>query len=327
MFGARREIDSCVTYISNSMADAPLPDRRRIDTEKLSLVTSLGKGSYGIVYKMENVETKEVFAVKRLKLEKNDNGVDPVFIREVSSLSDLRHKNVVNLIDTHLTKDYLLLIFEFLDTDLDHYITKNYDSMTKELTRSLMHDLLSGVAYCHSYNIVHRDLKPANILIKMSGDGNVTLKVADFGLSKVMQTPKRAHTLRVVTFAFRAPELLLGCAEYDKSIDMWSVGCIFYYMVMGKNAFIAESEVEMIFEVLSRLGTPTEEEWPERKKISFLGPKLPEFKGTGWNEDVKEKFGEDGLDLLNKLLQTNPHKRITADEALKHKYFTGSDSV
>ena len=90
-----------------------------------------------------------------------------------------------------------------------------------------MHQLLSGIAYCHAHRVLHRDLKPQNLLI----DNRGTIKLADFGLARAFSLPVRTYTHEVVTLWYRAPEILLGTKTYSTAVDVWSLGCIFAEMV------------------------------------------------------------------------------------------------
>jgi serine/threonine protein kinase len=97
---------------------------------------------------------------------------------------------------------------------------KRLDGM---LVKSYMHQLLRGIAFCHSHRVLHRDLKPQNLLI----DRNGTLKLADFGLARAFGVPVRTFTHEVVTLWYRAPEILLGGRQYSTPVDIWSVACKF----------------------------------------------------------------------------------------------------
>lgn len=102
-----------------------------------------------------------------------------------------------------------------------------------------MHQLLSGLKYCHDSGIIHRDIKAANVLI----DKNGVLKIADFGLANKYRT-NNPLTNRVVTLWYRAPELLLGAIHYKDGIDLWSAGCLLAEMLAGTAIMPGKTEVK-----------------------------------------------------------------------------------
>ncbi len=95
----------------------------------------------------------------------------------------------------------------------------------------------------HSKNVFHRDLKPQNILINSSG----VVKIADFGLGRIIGSRLTTMSKEIETLWYRSPELLLGTTRYDLSVDIWSIGCIFYELAEGKVLFQTESEIGQIF--------------------------------------------------------------------------------
>ncbi|KAG7442701.1 Pkinase-domain-containing protein [Guyanagaster necrorhizus] len=230
-------------------------------------------GTYGVVYKARDTSTNQIVALKKIRLEAEDEGVPSTAIREISLLKELKDDHVVRLLDIIHADQKLYLVFEFLDVDLKRYMdlaNKNHTPITLEMSKKFLHQLNSGLLYCHSHRILHRDLKPQNLLI----DKHNNLKLADFGLARAFGIPMRTYTHEVVTLWYRAPEVLLGSRHYSTAIDMWSVGAIFAEMAcQGQPLFPGDSEIDQIFKIFRILGTPNEDMWPGVSN-------LPDYKAT-----------------------------------------------
>ncbi|KZT03064.1 Pkinase-domain-containing protein [Laetiporus sulphureus 93-53] len=277
-------------------------------------------GTYGVVYKAEDVTTNQLVALKKIRLEAEDEGVPSTAIREISLLKELKDDNVVRLLDIVHVDTKLFLVFEFLDVDLKRYLeqgNKMGNPITPDIVKKFTYQLSSGLLYCHSHRILHRDLKPQNLLI----DKYDNLKLADFGLARAFGIPMRTYTHEVVTLWYRAPEVLLGSRHYSTAIDMWSVGCIFAEMVMrGHPLFPGDSEIDQIFKIFRVLGTPTDEVWPGVRQ-------LPDYKSTFPNwvpQDLADHvpmLDDDGIELLKMMLIYDTSKRISAKRAIIHPYF------
>jgi len=125
----------------------------------------LGEGTYGKVYLAQDRKTKEYVAMKKMILDTEEEGIPSTAIREISFLKELSdHPNIVKLKDVLYLKSKLYLIFEYLDKDLKAYMDSDAQ-MNIGLVKSYMHQMLKGIAFCHSHRILHRDLKPQNLLI------------------------------------------------------------------------------------------------------------------------------------------------------------------
>jgi len=283
--------------------------------DKYEKQLKVGEGTYGVVYKARDRLTNKLVALKKIRLEHEDEGVPSTAIREISILKELQHPNIVELIDVVHVNQKLFLVFEFLDQDLKKYMD-SVPNLSPALVKSYTRQLLDGLLYCHRRRVLHRDLKPQNLLI----DRNGALKLADFGLARAFCVPVRPYTHEVITLWYRAPEILLGSQQYSVAVDVWSAGCIFAEMITKRPLFPGDSEIDELFRVFRYLGTPTEETWPGCTQLPEYKPNFPKWKA----QDLKSAVpGADSsaIDLLTKMLIYEPGQRISAKAALEHEYF------
>uniref|UniRef100_UPI00358EDA8F cyclin-dependent kinase 1-like n=1 Tax=Myxine glutinosa TaxID=7769 RepID=UPI00358EDA8F len=283
----------------------------------------VGEGTYGVVYKGKHKKTGSIVALKKIKIENEDEGIPSTAIREIALLKELQHPNVVGLKEVLLIvgDSKLYLVFEFLAMDL----RKHLDSLPSgqllhpAVVKKYMNQLLEGIVFCHSRRILHRDLKPQNLLVDTKG----TLKIADFGLARALGIPVRIYTHEVVTLWYRAPELLLGAVRYSTPIDCWSIGTIFAEMAQARALFQGDSQIDQLMVIFRTLGTPTSDVWPGVEHLPDFQQYFPKWKGRGLAEAVSS-LDSQGLDLLTQFLQYDPARRMSAKKALKHPYFESS---
>nr|XP_012309104.1 cyclin-dependent kinase 3 [Aotus nancymaae] len=281
-------------------------------------VEKIGEGTYGVVYKAKNRETGQLVALKKIRLDLETEGVPSTAIREISLLKELKHPNIVRLLDVVHNERKLYLVFEFLSQDLKKYMDSAPGSeLPMHLIKSYLFQLLQGVSFCHSHRVIHRDLKPQNLLINELG----AIKLADFGLARAFGVPLRTYTHEVVTLWYRAPEILLGSKFYTTAVDIWSIGCIFAEMVTRKALFPGDSEIDQLFRIFRILGTPSEAVWPGVTQLPDYKGNFPKWTGKGL-EEIVPNLEPEGKDLLMQLLQYDPSRRITAKTALAHPYFS-----
>ncbi|KAK9788436.1 hypothetical protein WJX73_004917 [Symbiochloris irregularis] len=287
-------------------------------------VEKIGEGTYGVVYRARDVATGQVIALKKIRLEQEEEGVPSTAIREISLLKELRHVNVVRLMDVIHCDRRLYLVFEYLDLDLKRFMdTHPHLCRDHRLIKLYMYQMLEGIAYCHSHRVLHRDLKPQNLLIDRS---NNYLKLADFGLARAFGLPVRAYTHEVVTLWYRAPEILLGAQHYSTAVDLWSIGCIFAELINQKPLFPGDSEIDELFKMFRVLGTPNEQLWPGVSRFPDFKTTFPKWSPRPVSEIVPELEAA-GQDLLFKMLRYEPGQRITARAAMTHPYFADVRSL
>lgn len=291
------------------------------DYEKIE---KIGEGTYGIVYKGKNLTTGKLVAIKKIRMEVQDEGIPSTAIREISLLKELVHPNIVCLQEVLMEESKLHLIFEFLPMDLKKYMESLGDGkqLDSTMVKSLTYQLLVAVLFCHRRRVLHRDLKPQNLLINPKTG---ILKVADFGLGRALGVPVRIFTHEVVTLWYRAPEILLGSQRYSCPVDMWAVGCIFAELANHKPLFQGDSEIDQLYRIFRILSTPTEKTWAGITDLPYYKPVFPNWITNELRSSVKN-LNDDGFDLLMKTLIYDPSARISAKDAVDHRYFNDLDT-
>lgn len=292
------------------------PEARYMRQEKL------GEGTYATVFKGKSRVTGEIVALKEIHLDAEE-GAPSTAIREISLMKELKHPNILRLIDVIHTESKLMLVFEFMDQDLKKFMDANakatHGTLGTSTIKSFMYQLLKGIAYCHENRVLHRDLKPQNLLINKHGE----LKLGDFGLARAFGIPVNTFSNEVVTLWYRAPDVLLGSRTYSTSIDIWAAGCIMAEMYTGRPLFPGTTNVDQLQKIFRTMGTPTEQTWPGVTQLSEY--KQPQPQDIFPHQNIGQtlpNIDAAGIDLLNRMLQYQPQLRISAKDALNHSYFS-----
>ena len=288
-------------------------------------IKPIGKGAYGIVCSAKDEKQNTKVAIKKIT-NAFENVVDAKrTLREIKLLRHLRHENVVPITDCMLPskeEEYnfndVYVMYELMDTDL-HQIIRSDQPLTDDHCQYFIYQLLRGLKYIHSADVLHRDLKPSNLLL----NANCDLKICDFGLARTNTQDKNRDfmTEYVVTRWYRAPELLLSCAEYTVAIDVWSCGCILAELLGRKPLFPGKDYVHQLNLITKVIGTPDEQDlyFVTSDKARRYLRQLPYSKPM----DFKRLYPEANplaCDLIEKMLIFNPEKRINVEECLKHPY-------
>jgi serine/threonine protein kinase len=279
-------------------------------------VRKIGEGTYGEVYEAIDTINNRKVAMKKMRIENKDEGIPITALREMCILKHLRHNNVVQLYEIIQDVDKIVLIFEYADMDLKMYVDKEKGIKDIKIIQQFTLQILKGLYYCNINRIIHRDLKPQNLLLISS---EMTLKLCDFGLSRMFSLPMGKMTHEIITLWYRPPEVLLGIENYTTKVDSWSIGCIMAEMITGKPLFPGDCEIGQLFKIFQIMGTPNEDTWPGIYKLKDFSLNFPQWKPKKL-KDLFPNFDKDGLDLMEKFLQMDPDKRITIKDAINHPF-------
>ncbi|CAI9767274.1 unnamed protein product [Fraxinus pennsylvanica] len=276
----------------------------------------LGEGTYGVVYKAIDTKTEQTVAIKKIRLGKQKEGVNFTALREIKLLKELKDPNIIELIDAFPHKGNLHLVFEFMETDLEAVIRDRNIVLSPADIKSYLQMTLKGLAFCHKKWVLHRDMKPNNLLIGADGQ----LKLADFGLARIFGSPGRRFTHQVFARWYRAPELLFGAKQYGPGVDVWAAACIFAELLLRRPFLQGNSDIDQLGKIFVAFGTPKPSQWPD---MIYL-PDYVEYQYVP-GQSLRTLFpmaSDDALDLLTKMFMYDPKARISAQQALEHRYFS-----
>lgn len=281
-------------------------------------------------------DPSKVVALKEVRMEKEKDGLPITTVREIKLLSRLNdHPHLVRLEEVAVgqVSNQFFLVFEYANHDLTDVIEHPHSNIGGSpfqlgQIKQLLLQLLEAVDYLHSHWIIHRDIKVSNLLYF---DDLGILKLADLGLARTFSHFQgEPHTPETVTLWYRAPEILFASFCYGPPADMWSVGCVFAELLLGKPLFPGATQVEQINLIGELLGPPLPQEWPGHTSLEEYKPPDVHASSIKWKAGTyaprfhslfRNLLDESGLDLLQKLFRYDPAQRITAAEALQHPFF------
>ncbi|KAJ2936928.1 hypothetical protein H1R20_g174, partial [Candolleomyces eurysporus] len=307
---------------SPAPVETPVKSSSASPKELYMILNQVGEGTFGKVYKAQNVVSSVFVALKRIRMETERDGFPVTAMREIKLLQSLKHRNVVCLYEmmSHIAIGSVFMVFEYMDHDLTGILSQTQFKFTDAHLKSLCHQMLAGLAYLHHKGVIHRDIKGSNILLNNRGE----LKLADFGLARFYQKRRRSdYTNRVITLWYRPPELLYGATIYGAEVDMWSAGCIMLELFTKKPVFQGNDEIHQLHSIFKILGTPTPERW-----LGLLN--LPWYELVKPKEPLPNRFRDlfqrwmspAALDLAEMLLTFDPSRRVSAQAAMETPYFT-----
>ena len=264
---------------------------------RYKIVGTLGKGSFGKVMKTIDLKTGLFRAMKIISKESLQFQDDEKkFLKEIEILMQTDHPNIIQIYEYFEDILNYFVVTEFISGgDLYDTITK-WNDYNEYKACYIMHQIISAVLYLHSKKIVHRDLKPENILIEgIDIDSNKELfnvKLIDFGTSNFLKENSK-FSVKMGTPYYIAPEVITN--KYNEKCDLWSCGVIMYILLTGHPPFSGVDTEDIFKQILE-------------KPIDFSCKELKDF-------------SDEAIDLLKKLLTFDPNIRISAEEAIEHRWF------
>ena len=252
----------------------------------------LGKGAFGKVNLALHIASGKLVAIKSFDKKKlsKENSIKKI-MNEIEVLKKLRNNIFCTKIyDTFQTDTHILIVMEFICADLLDFIRKR-EKLDEKKAKIIFKQIVLGLKNMHKNNIVHRDIKLDNLLLDLTN----TIKICDFGVSKIIHSENEIMQDHCGTPAYIAPEVFEDLGYYGYGCDIWSLGVTLYYMLEGEQPFKGRSIEELKKNICSK------------------------------NYQNIELISKEAEDLLDKMLTLNPEERITLDEILKHKWIKDVD--
>ena len=264
---------------------------------KYEIMNQIGTGGFSKVYRCQCLQTRQDFAVKIIDLRplRLKEGFDPTRLRrEVDIMSKLQHPNIVGFRESFETNDQVLMVLEYCPGKELFDVILERNRFAENDAKKVFAQICRALHYLHSLNIIHRDIKPENILVldHTDAEGNLIVKLLDFGLSKNAGAGSEAKTF-VGTPCYLSPEVEytskgLG-GTYGLPADCWSLGAVLYVMLVAR--------------------------FPEFKQDPITKRVVLKLSAELWGDISME-----AKDLVNKLMDTNQHSRMTTGGSLLHAW-------
>ncbi|GIX89636.1 hypothetical protein CEXT_420801 [Caerostris extrusa] len=209
--------------------------------ERYEKVSKIGEGSYGVVFKCRSRENGQLVAIKKYVETEDDPLIKKIALREIRMLKQLKHPNLVNLIEVFRRKRKLHLVFEYCDHTVLDILEKHPKGVPEQLTKRILWQTIQAINFCHQHNCIHRDVKPENILLTKEG----IVKLCDFG--------------------------------FARNLNVWAIGCVAAELIRGEALWPGKSDVDQLYLIRRTLGELTPRHMQIFKKNDFFnGVSIPD---------------------------------------------------
>ncbi|KAF2763060.1 serine/threonine-protein kinase-like protein [Pseudovirgaria hyperparasitica] len=281
---SRSSDEMTVAQVARQSMYNPFPPNKKWHLSMFEIGKPLGKGKFGRVYLAKEKATGFVCALKVLhKSEISQGKVEKQVRREVEIQSNLCHPNVLKMFGHFHDSKRIFLIIEFAARGELYKHLRAEQRFAEPKAANYIAQMASALKYLHHKHIMHRDIKPENILVGIHGE----IKISDFGWS--VHAPNNRRNTMCGTLDYLPPEMIKGTDGYSEKVDLWSLGVLTYEFLVGEAPF---EDAPMM----------------THKRIQRCDMTIPSF------------ISSDARDLIRKLLQVDPEKRITLDEIERHPW-------
>ena len=259
-----------------------------------SLLSLIGKGSFGSVYLVKNKTTHEQFACKKMKICLRRMNDKQSILNELKLLACHKSQYIIKLIDAYVTSNHIHLITEYAERgDLAKMIKRLRSKnryLIEDTVKKYLFQICLGIQYLHNNNVIHRDIKTANIFLTKDND----IKLGDVGIVKILKSTNNYAYTNIGTPYYMSPELYKN-RRYNSKTDIWSIGVVLYELMTFKLPYNSENLAGLKYKISNK----------------------------GWFMDnkYKNRYSKDLLNLLENILQPNSYSRYNINEILESPYF------